>query len=107
MREDVGALEAASEPPPRHLVGRKAGDVAAAQQDPAAGRRHLAGEEVDERRLAGAVRPDDGVDLARLECERDVVDRGEALEALRERLGDEDRLSHGGPRARAAAASRA
>src|SRR5262249_4305235 len=51
-------------------------------------------------RLAGTVGADDGVDLARLEIERDVADGEEPAEALGEAGDGEDRRTHGGPSGR-------
>ena len=48
---------------------------------PRIGREH-AGELADQRGFAGAVRPDDGVQLALLHVERDVVGGENAAEAL-------------------------
>ena len=48
-------------------------DVAAAERDAAGMRREMPGELADQRGLAGAVRTDDRVDLARGDVERDVV----------------------------------
>ena len=48
----------------------------------AGGRRVDAGEDADQRRLAGAVRPDEPDDLAALDRERDAGERVHAAEAL-------------------------
>jgi hypothetical protein len=71
---------------PRHLVGAQAGDVAPVEQYPARGRGDGAADQVEERGLAGAVRPDDGVDRAACELDADVVDGRQAAEALGERI---------------------
>ena len=63
-------------------IGRQRGDVAAVETDAAGVGRDLAGELADQRGLAGAVRPDDGVQLARRHVERDVVGGDDAAEAL-------------------------
>ena len=60
----VGALVAAAEAGARAARLRPARDVARRQADAAGGRRELAREQVDQRRLAGAVGADDRVHLA-------------------------------------------
>src|SRR3954453_4397393 len=60
----------------------RAGDVAAVEENPAAARRKLAGEQVEERGLAGAVRADDGMQRAGLDAQVHRVDRGEGAERL-------------------------
>ncbi len=62
--QDLGDLEGACEAAQRPLVDGQAGDVLAAEGDGAGIQRHLAGDLADQRRLAGAVRADDGVELA-------------------------------------------
>jgi hypothetical protein len=49
---------------------------------------------LDRRRLAGAVGAEKGEDDTRLHRERDVVDRGEAVEALDQIAGLNDRGHH-------------
>ena len=51
-------------------------------------------DDLDERRLAGAVLADEGVHLARIQVECDVVERGDTTEALRNSDGRQYRL-HG------------
>ncbi len=51
-----------------------AGDVLAVEDQPAEGRIVDARDDVEDRRLAGAVGPDDREDLARLDRERHVGD---------------------------------
>jgi hypothetical protein len=48
----------------------------------------------DQRGLAGAVRADDGVQLACRNVERDVVRRNDAAEAAHQPVDAEQRLSH-------------
>ena len=55
-----------------------------------------AGDDVEDRRLAGAVRADEPEDLARVDVERHVVERGDATEAHRDVVELEERLSHRG-----------
>ena len=61
---------------------------------PAVGRMH-AGEAVEERALAGAVRADDGADLAARDLEVDVVERGQTAEADGQALGAQARVVGG------------
>ena len=77
---------------------RKPGDVAAVEEDPAAVGREQAGDQVEERGLAGAVRADDGVQASAGEVKAQAVDRGQSAEALGQLLGAQDRLAHGSVR---------
>jgi hypothetical protein len=61
-------------------VGAPAGDVAIAELDGPRGRQVEAGQNIDERRLAGAVRPDQTDDLTATQLERDVLKRVDAFE---------------------------
>ena len=58
----------------------------AGEHDRARIRRHCAGDHVEQRRLAGAVRADDGEDRARRHRKADPVDRDQAAEALADGL---------------------
>ncbi len=58
--------------------------------DPVSGVKH-AGDHVEERRLAGAVRPDHAADLARRHVEVDPVDGGQAAKMLADALDGEER----------------
>src|SRR5438552_4912208 len=60
LREDIGSLERAADAHAAELVRRHAGDVAPVEGDPARVAAEVAGDQVEERRLAGAVGPDDG-----------------------------------------------
>ncbi len=73
-----------------------------------------AGEQVEERRLAGAVRSDQGGDLVALDLDVVDVDGDETAELPAHRVGDEDRvglgdagLASGGPLVRTSATSSA
>ena len=57
-------LEGAPDAEPRVLLGRGARHVGAVERDAAGGRQRVAGEAVEEGRLAGAVRADQADDLA-------------------------------------------
>ena len=64
------------------LLGRPARDALAAQKDFAAVRRQHARDQVEHRRLAGAVGSHDRHDLARRNLEAHAVDRDQPTEAL-------------------------
>ena len=66
-----GDLERAREPELAAPVDRQRGDVVAGEADAAGIGRDLAGELADQRGLAGAVRPDDRMQLAGRHVERD------------------------------------
>ena len=89
-RDLHGAGDAGPGPPGRRPVG----DVLAAPEDPAAARSQEPGQQVDHRRLAGAVGPDERADLAFLHPQVDVVDSHQAAEGSREAARLEDR-AHG------------
>src|SRR2546422_600426 len=61
---------------------RLAGHVLALEGHPPRVRAHQPRDQVEERRLAGAVRADDGVDRSLADREGDVVDGDEAAERL-------------------------
>ena len=79
---------------------RQRGNVPPVEMDAAGVRHDLAGELADQRGLAGAVRPDDGVQLALRDIERDIVGGDHAAEALGQALDREQRVSHGSDLAR-------
>ena len=82
--EEVGDLERARQAAPRSPGDRDARDVLAEERRSGRRRAQLARDEAEERRLAGAVRPDDADALGGTERERDAVDRGDAPEAADE-----------------------
>ena len=82
-REQADVLERPRHAQRRDLVRPRAGDVRAVELDLAQRRLVEAGEHVEERRLAGAVGPDDRDDRALGDLEGDVVDGDEAAEDLR------------------------
>ena len=88
--EQLVDLERADDAAANALVRGERGDVVAVEEDRPRGRLENAGEQVDQRRLAGAVRSDQGVARAAREVERDVVGRRQAAEALDERARRED-----------------
>src|SRR5262249_29948165 len=69
---------------------RHAGDVAALEQDPARGGRHLAGQHLEEGGFAGTVRADDAPPLAVVDGKIDVAVGGEAAVVLGEAPGLQD-----------------
>ena len=78
-------------------VWRRTGDVPAVEDDAARGRLVDAGDHVEERRLAGAVGPDQAHDGALRDREVDVVDRDQAAELLSQRVDLEQEVAHPGP----------
>ena len=74
----------------RDAVRRRAGDVAPVEHDAAGARRELPGQEIEQRRLAGAVGADDRVQAAGLDAQADIVDRGKRAERLGQVLCLED-----------------
>ena len=84
VAEDLGDLEGADDAEPGTLLRREPVDAGALEPDRAAARRREAGDEMEERGLAGAVRTDHGMELARADLERDTVDRPDAAEVLRD-----------------------
>src|SRR5690606_15319888 len=69
-----------------HRVRRPAGDVVPAEQDTPAGGRGAAGDDVDQRRLSGAVRADHAEEVAGREGETDALQHPQPAEALGEVL---------------------
>ncbi len=84
---NVRAMPAARDP-----VRADPGDVPAVEADLARARLVKPGEHVEERRLAGAVGPDDRDDALARHAEGDVVDRDQAAEDLRDVPGVEQQV---------------
>ncbi len=63
LRERLHDLEGAGEPEPRDLVGPHPGDIAAVEDYASGGRRMYGGDQIDQRRFAGAIRSDQPEDL--------------------------------------------
>ena len=80
--EGLELLEGARDAAAGDAVGPQAGDLAAVEEDAAGVGRLEAGDQVEQRRLAGAVGADDAEDLALVDIEGDVGVGGEAAEAL-------------------------
>ena len=95
VRKQRRDLERAREPEQAAVIDRQRGDVLSVEHDAAGVRDDLAGELADQRGLAGAVRADDGLQLARHHVERDIVGGDHAAEALGQALDLEQRVSHG------------
>ena len=90
-RDLIGAAQAA----PDALVRREVRHVLAEEADGAGGRGEIAGDAVEQRGLAGAVRAEHGAPLARAHRQRDVGQRRERAEQPRhaaqlERVGGAD-----------------
>ena len=80
--EQLQRLEGAGETGPRAAVRRPAGDVRAVPGHRAGREPVVAGHTVDQRGLAGAVRPEQPDHLTGTDGEVDVVERGETAEPL-------------------------
>src|SRR5580698_1998931 len=74
-------LEGAADAASCDDVGRKRGDIAAAETDGATVRPDDTGDGIDQRCFAGAVRSDQAVDLAFLDTHGHAAHRGDATEA--------------------------
>src|SRR5437899_3087785 len=74
-------LEGAGNAAPGALVRRHSAQRSPIEEDPAGVRLHHARDAVEQRRLAGAIRPDEAQDLAPVEVDRDAVQRDHATEA--------------------------
>src|SRR5581483_5598307 len=105
IRDLVGATDAQR----NALVGAQAGDVATAEQDRAGGGRHLAGDGIEKRGLAGAVRADDRASLARGHVERNAIDGAQRTERHADAAQGERTVAHdaGGSACRRSACSAA
>src|SRR6201986_659803 len=82
-------------------------DVAPLQPDLAGGRLDYPGEQIDQRRLAGAVRSDQRLPGAGLKRERHVVGRDQGAEMTHEAARLERRRAHAAPRPATRGATRA
>src|SRR4051812_6620515 len=74
---------------------RQAVQLASPEVQLARRRRQRAGEDVEERALAGAVRPDDRGELSGRKRHRDAFERDEAAEVLAYSLGTKQFAAHG------------
>ncbi len=87
MRKNRRNLEGADQPHPRDPVRRRLGDVRAQKRDRTRRRLQEFGEQVEDGRLAGAVRADQRMDARVADVEIHVLHRHEGAEALRETAG--------------------
>ena len=100
VREQLDALEGAGHAERRDVVRSHADDLLAGEANAALLRPVDAGQDVEDGRLAGAVGTDDREQLARLDGERDTVDRDHAGEPQRHVADIEDRRAHAAHRFR-------
>src|SRR3989454_2896668 len=77
LAEEPAVLEGAPDALRGHQVGREAGDSLPAEADGAGGQHRVPRDRVEERRLAGAVRPDDRAHPAGVEAQGNAGDGGE------------------------------
>ena len=91
--EQGDVLERAGDAAPRRLPWLHPGAALALEGDRALGRVIEAVDAVQHRGLAGAVRTDDGADLALEDVERDIAQRLHAAEGERHVLDREDRVA--------------
>ena len=82
FRKQAGDLERARHAERGAPVARPVGDILAEQQDLPGRHRIDAGDQIEQRGLAGAVRADDGLAVARHDAQRDVARGLQAAEAL-------------------------
>src|SRR5262249_10169808 len=80
LREDVGALERATEAHPADAVRLNAGDVTAVELHRSGIRRQMPGNQIEQGRLSGAVRADHRGDLSGLDRQADIGDSLESRE---------------------------
>ncbi len=90
-----GDLERTRQPEPAAAVGRQPGDVLAGEANGAGMRQQLPGELADQRGLAGAVRPDDGVQFAAANLKRDLVGGDHAAEPADQIFDVKQGFNHG------------
>jgi hypothetical protein len=76
-------------------VHRQGGDITAGKHDAAGVGRNQPGNLIDQRRLAGAIRPDDGVQFVRPDVEGQVIGDDEGTEFLPQAFEAQHGFSHG------------
>ena len=91
--EQAEVLERAGDAERSAGVGPAADELGALEPDRSRLRPVHAVEAVEDARLAGAVRADDGEQFAVVDVERHLVESGDAAEAERHLLGDEQRTA--------------
>ena len=89
LAEHAGDLEAARQAVPHAPVRRQGGQFDAVQRQAASVQRQQAGDQIDQRGLARAIRTDQRMDFARLDREVDVVHGDQPAKMLEQILGDE------------------
>ena len=82
IHRHLKVLEGARNAAARQAFRRHPGDLLAAQANRAGARRVDAGDQIEQRGLAGAVGADHGVDRSLVDVETDLRNRGDAAEAL-------------------------
>src|SRR5690349_9397367 len=87
--EQLDVLERARDAQPSDAIRRNVGDVPVLEEQPARGRCVYAADQVEDGRLASAVRADDGKYLARLHIEAYRVDCTDTAEADGDIFGSE------------------
>ena len=92
MRKYRRNLERADEAEARHVGRRHRRDVLPLVQNLARGRLQELGQQIEARRLAGAVRPDQRVNTAAAHLESDVANGEETCEFLGQSVGFENEL---------------
>ena len=75
-------LESPHHPLPGNQVGTHSGDVLALKVNLSSGRLEKSGDEVEQRRLAGTIGPDDAEDFPFVDVKVEPIDRIHAAEAL-------------------------
>ena len=83
------------DPVPLRLAGAREADRLAVQDDLAGGRLVHAGDQLHERRLAGAVVADERDDLTGIDIERDLLERDHRAELLADAVELDERLQLG------------
>src|SRR3569833_3907398 len=96
VMEQRQVLKRAADAEPGPRVRIKPGDILASIEKLAFGRLVAARNAIDDRGLAGAVRPDDREQLAFVHAERDLGQRADAAEAQRN-VAHFQRVSHSFP----------
>ena len=94
LGKDAGDLEGARDAAPAARGGGERGDVVAAEEHAAHGRRQEPRDQVEQRGLAGTVRADDRAQLTGLDREADAVDGLQGAEGASEPVRLEHRRRH-------------
>ena len=89
-REELDVLKRPRDPPANDPMRRRAQKALTVEGDLAGVRPVEPGDQIEERGLAGAVRPDQACDLAALDAERDVIDGDDTAKAPRHVLEREE-----------------